>query len=399
MRGRRCRRDGRRPAAPGGGRAGRRGGRRRPDASDAPRRGARGDGAAAGPGAARRGAAPVGLRVHALRDARARHRRGTGYLLKDRLAREDVLVRRRPHGGRGRVAWWTPRWWPSWPPAGTRARQLDVPSASREREVLGLMAQGRSNRRIAADLHLGAKTRRDPHRPHPAQAGHRGVDRRPPAGARRPALARSPGLTVDPRAGTPPQRPLGPVYGSPCTAKHRDGHDPPATTSPSGSSARVVGNVQPPSTRWPRGWGTPLRSLRTQQRAESQCHVFNPVLGCLLLCGGGCAGTGSFPLIDIESSRLSVLSRDQIIYGEFDPGSGRTLAACLTHARIRTGPRLRGEPSSGERVSNTWATCPQLWDNSKKIGLIPDTTADRMVWWWKDYRLRMGPRPISLLVG
>ena len=26
----------------------------------------------------------------------------------------------------------------------------------------------------------------------------------------------------------------------------------------------------------------------------------------------------------------------------------------------------------GERVSNTWATCPRLWDNSGKPGLIPD---------------------------
>ena len=39
---------------------------------------------------------------------------------------------------------------------------------------------------------------------------------------------------------------------------------------------------------------------------------------------------------------------------------------------------------SGERVSNTWATCPQLWDNSKKLVLIPDVTADRMVSYWKD---------------
>ena len=38
-----------------------------------------------------------------------------------------------------------------------------------------------------------------------------------------------------------------------------------------------------------------------------------------------------------------------------------------------------GGCSSGERVSNTWATCPRLWDNSKKLGLIPDMTADRMV--------------------
>ena len=28
---------------------------------------------------------------------------------------------------------------------------------------------------------------------------------------------------------------------------------------------------------------------------------------------------------------------------------------------------------SGERVSNTWATCPRLWDNSGKPELIPDT--------------------------
>ena len=42
-----------------------------------------------------------------------------------------------------------------------------------------------------------------------------------------------------------------------------------------------------------------------------------------------------------------------VLFGEFDPGSGRTLAACLTHAS-RTGSiflRVGGE--SGERVSNT----------------------------------------------
>lgn len=37
--------------------------------------------------------------------------------------------------------------------------------------------------------------------------------------------------------------------------------------------------------------------------------------------------------------------------GEFDPGSGRTLAACLTHASRAVRP-LRGY-TSGERVSNT----------------------------------------------
>ena len=37
--------------------------------------------------------------------------------------------------------------------------------------------------------------------------------------------------------------------------------------------------------------------------------------------------------------------------GEFDPGSGRTLAACLTHASRAVRP-FRGY-TSGERVSNT----------------------------------------------
>ena len=39
------------------------------------------------------------------------------------------------------------------------------------------------------------------------------------------------------------------------------------------------------------------------------------------------------------------------LYGEFDPGSGRTLAACLTHASRTVIPLRWG--ISGERVSNT----------------------------------------------
>ena len=54
---------------------------------------------------------------------------------------------------------------------------------------------------------------------------------------------------------------------------------------------------------------------------------------------------------------------------------------------------------SGERVSNTWVTCPWLWDNPGKPGLIPDVTHPRMGVGGKFGRLRMGPRPISLLVG
>ena len=60
---------------------------------------------------------------------------------------------------------------------------------------------------------------------------------------------------------------------------------------------------------------------------------------------------------------------------------------------------LSGWCSSGERVSNTWATCPQLWDNSKKLGLIPDMTADRMVWWWKDLSAGDGPAAYQLVGG
>ncbi len=65
-----------------------------------------------------------------------------------------------------------------------------------------------------------------------------------------------------------------------------------------------------------------------------------------------------------------------VFVGEFDPGSGRTLAACLTHASRAVRP-LRGY-TSGERVSNTWVTCPQLWDKPGKLGLIPDMTWPRM---------------------
>jgi hypothetical protein len=63
--------------------------------------------------------------------------------------------------------------------------------------------------------------------------------------------------------------------------------------------------------------------------------------------------------------------------GEFDPGSGSTLAACLMHAS-RTGSPSGG--SRGGRVRNTWAICPEVGDSHQKwwvrphkfIGLRPD---------------------------
>ena len=68
----------------------------------------------------------------------------------------------------------------------------------------------------------------------------------------------------------------------------------------------------------------------------------------------------------------------RVFVGEFDPGSGRTLAACLTHASRAVRP-LRGY-TSGERVSNTWVTCPQLWDKPGKLGLILDIHF--LIAWW-----------------
>jgi hypothetical protein len=59
---------------------------------------------------------------------------------------------------------------------------------------------------------------------------------------------------------------------------------------------------------------------------------------------------------------------------------------------------LLREGISGERVSNTWATCPAHWDKPWKRGLIPDMTQGRMVLGGKLRRCGMGPRPISLLV-
>ena len=72
--------------------------------------------------------------------------------------------------------------------------------------------------------------------------------------------------------------------------------------------------------------------------------------GCFF--SGCCArsGFGLVPCWGLARVRVRVL----VLFGEFDPGSGRTLAACLTHAS-RTGPPLWGwvEWRTGEyHVSN-----------------------------------------------
>ena len=84
-------------------------------------------------------------------------------------------------------------------------------------------------------------------------------------------------------------------------------------------------------------------------------------------------------------------------YGEFDPGSGRTLAACLTHASRAVRP-FRGY-TSGERVSNTWVTCPALWDKPGKLGLIPDIHILLHGGVWKVFSAGDGPAAYQLVGG
>jgi hypothetical protein len=82
------------------------------------------------------------------------------------------------------------------------------------------------------------------------------------------------------------------------------------------------------------------------------------------------------------------------IGGEFDPGSGSTLAACLMHAS-RTGRpsgRLRGG-----RVRNTWASRPGVGGSRRKRRVIPHVLACRWGAQGKGLRTRPGRRlrPIS----
>src|SRR5687768_11486975 len=73
--------------------------------------------------------------------------------------------------------------------------------------------------------------------------------------------------------------------------------------------------------------GERVRFLRTQQCAKSQCMMHNPVPLRFA------AGRTEFLWLDHPSWMLSAgMTTVQTLFGEFDPGSGRTLAACLTHA-------------------------------------------------------------------
>jgi DNA-binding NarL/FixJ family response regulator len=81
--------------------------------------------------------------------------RGVGYLLKDRASGPDFLDAVRRVAARGCA--FDPEVVPLMVAGRNRRRELDDLSA-REREVLALMAQGRSNSAVAAELHLTVKT-------------------------------------------------------------------------------------------------------------------------------------------------------------------------------------------------------------------------------------------------
>ena len=113
-------------------------------------------------------------------------------------------------------------------------------------------------------------------------------------------------------------------------------------------------------------------------------------------------GYGRFLMPDIGvlsgiSDLKSTSFTEGLLFGEFDPGSGRTLAACLTHAS-RTERSLRRH-SSGERVSNTWVICPALRDKPGKLGLIPDRTKRCMSFGGKLFAVWDGPAAYQLVGG
>ena len=98
-----------------------------------------------------------------------------------------------------------------------------------------------------------------------------------------------------------------------------------------------------------------------------------------------------------SNKTLRANSNFSYINGEFDPGSGRTLAACLTHAsRTEFKRKLANLKLSGGRVSNAWITYLKDWDNTGKLVLIPDKLIGAPALMRKGaIRIKMGPRPIS----
>src|SRR5260221_13151031 len=100
-------------------------------------------------------------------------------------------------------------------------------------------------------------------------------------------------------------------------------------------------------------------------------------------------------------SRPPLRGREHSLDGEFDPGSGQTLAACVTHAS-RTRRPLRGAASGG-RVSNTWSTYPTGGGYLSEMGdnpaYVPTARALGGKAGRKARRRGRGARRVSYLAG
>ena len=70
------------------------------------------------------------------------------------------------------------------------------------------------------------------------------------------------------------------------------------------------------------------------------------------------------------------------------------LNTCKSNGEPGFGPGI-----SGERVRNTWATCPSLWDNPGKPELIPDTPTGPHGLVGKGPPVRDGPAAYQLVGG
>ena len=92
----------------------------------------------------------------------------------------------------------------------------------------------------------------------------------------------------------------------------------------------------------------------------------------------------------------AVPSTVEIFFREFDPGSGWTLAACITHSsRTDWFDSLLLKKVSGGRVSNAWATCLSEGDNTGKLVLIPHEAYEQHCKYVKGaIRRKMGSRLI-----
>ena len=105
------------------------------------------------------------------------------------------------------------------------------------------------------------------------------------------------------------------------------------------------------------------------------------------VCGSNIVWSKQISEVNSQANNLEQIKKAQFSNWEFDPGSGRTLAACLIHASRASWIQrsLRGDllDASGGWVSNTWAICPKDWDTTWKQVLIPDNNMNRMIQVWK----------------